>query len=374
MSAKFTLHTPGHSAYTDTLIIYALAYAANRQLKRVSGRGLFYALEIEGLELEELALRISGIFHRNVERLKAGFTRLLSEKDLKKAESVLKNIGLLTKYLGELMEPGHAMSEGRAGRGGSFKLPLMPTAGKYYRMDLTEHEKYQAREYAVCSFCSALAMLGLALGSLTLRFVLREEASRHKTKGKAKVVYLVSTIKFSGEVDGDLILNLSDYFINLSDAGRELFAASKACLDEMPERLIGYLLLGGLNDRLISAMAASNASWSVLTTRFEVERVVQVRGYFSVELDQAIATLADLIKIDEELKGNYRGKLNSLCAELLRACSVEALERLFDFMSTRNIEKVYEFARAAYSDLRRAGASFSASELIEALAWLCTGM
>ena len=374
MSAKFTLHTPGHSAYTDTLIIYALAYAANGQLKRVSGRGLFYALEIEGLELEELALRISGIFHRNVERLKAGFTRLLSEKDLKKAESVLKNIGLLTKYLGELMEPGHAMSEGRAGRGGSFKLPLMPTAGKYYRVDLTEHEKYQARKYAACSFCSALAMLGLALGSLSSCFVLREEEPQRKTKGKAKVVYLVSTIKFSGEVDGDLIINLSDYFINLSDAGRELLEASKACLDKMPERLIGYLLLGGLDDRLISAMAASNASWSVLTTRFEVERVVQVRGYYSVELDQAIASLADLIKVDEKLKGYYRGKLNSLCERLLKACSVEAFERLFDFMSTRNIEKIYEFARAAYSDLRREGASFSASELIEALAWLCTGI
>jgi len=358
MSARFTLHTPGHSAYTDTLMMYALAHAANGQLKQVSGKGLFYALEIEGLELEELASRISGIFRRNVERLNTEFTRLLSEKDLKKAESVLEDVELLTKYLGELVEPGHAIREGRAGKGESFKLPLMPTAGKYYRVDLTVSKKYQAREYAVCSFCSALAMLGLALGSQALR------------RG---ATFLVSTIKFSGEVDGDSILNLSDYFLNLSDAGRELLEASKACLDKIPGRLIGYLLLGGLDDRLISAMEASNASWNVLTTRFEVVRVVQVRGYYSVELDPAIATLADLIKMDEKLKSNYREKFNTLCKELLRACSVEALERLFDFMSTRNVEKIYEFARVAYTDLRRVRASFSASELIEILAQLCTG-
>lgn len=359
MSIRFTLHTPGHSAYTDTLMMYALAHAADRQLKLVSGRGLFYTLEIEGLKLDELASRISGVFRRNIERLNIGFSRLLSEKDLTEAERTLENVELLTKYLEELKEPGHAIREGRAGKGKSFKLPLMPTAGKYYRVDLTASKKYQTREYAVCSYCSALATLGLALGSLAVH---------------QRATYILSTIKFDGEVGRDLILNLTDYFLNLSDAGKKLLDASKACLDKMPERLFGYLLLGGLDDRIVSAMAMSNASWNVISTRFEVVRVVQVRGYHSIGLDQAIATLADLIKMDEKLKSNFRGKLNMLCVTLLNVCSVEALERLFEFMSTRNIEKIYEFARTAYTDLTRARVNFSASELIETLAQLCTGV
>jgi hypothetical protein len=352
--------------------MYALAHAADRQLKLVSGRGLFYTLEIEGLKLDELASRISGVFRRNIERLNIGFSRLLREEDLTEAERTLENVELLTKYLEELKEPGHAVREGRAGKGESFKLPLMPTAGKYYRVDLTASKKYQTREYAVCSYCSALATLGLALGSLAVRW--RANIASTSAVRQRATHYIVSTIKFDGEVEGNLILNLTDYFLNLSDAGKKFLDASKACLDKMPERLFGYLLLGGLDDRIISAMAMSNASWNVISTRFEVVRVVQVRGYHSIGLDQAIATLADLIKMDEKLKSNFREKLNMLCVALLNVCSVEALERLFEFMSTRNIEKIYEFARTAYTDLTRARVNFSASELIETLAQLCTGI
>ncbi|MEM1509160.1 MAG: hypothetical protein QXY49_02020 [Thermofilaceae archaeon] len=353
------LHTPGHSAYSDTLMMYALAGAASAHLRKVVGRGAFYTLIMDGLTVEELAEKISGVFNRNMERISNSLTRLLDEKDVNKASDAFADEKRLAEYLIELTSTGHSGREGRFGKGSTFALPLMPTAGKYLRTDLTEHKKYAPKSYEVCSYCSALAILGLALGSLNVR---------------QRSTNVVTTVKFDGEIEGDTLGQLIDYFTQLSGGEEKLFKVAGQCLNKMPERLFGYLVLAGMNDRLIVQMENTNARWTALISRFEVVRVVQVRGYYSVELDTVLASLAGLIRIEEEFKVRARGKLADTCETLLRICSVQSLEKLFDFLSTRKPNEIYGFVRAAFSDLKQEHMNLSASELVEALARLCIGM
>ncbi|MDW8004689.1 MAG: hypothetical protein RMI04_07765 [Thermofilaceae archaeon] len=379
------LHTPGHSAYTDTLIMYALSEAFRDHLEKVEGREYFYTLVIEDLPFDVLSRMVSGAYQKYEPKLIERFSRLLDEKEIRSLGRELYDVKRLAEYLKELTNPGHSLGEGRFGRGSTFKLPLMPTAGKYLRTDLTLSEKYDSQKpYKVCRLCQALAMLGLALGTLstryegshivsTMMFKGREDCLRRK-KRKDKGSHIVSTIMFKGEVCGGVVKDLIDDYMQLSTAGSWLRDALGCCSNKLPVRLFGYLTLTALDDRLIVDLRGSDAKWTALVTLFEKVRVVQVRGYSTVELDGILASLADLIDIDKKFNTSSRSRLINVCESLLRVCSVESLEKLFDSLSTRRLSDVYSFARSAYSNLKREGLSLSASELVEALARLCTGV
>ncbi|MCX8180005.1 MAG: hypothetical protein N3E41_01300, partial [Thermofilaceae archaeon] len=303
---------------------------------------------------------VSGAYQKYEPKLIERFSRLLDEKEIRSLGRELYDVKRLAEYLKELTNPGHSLGEGRFGRGSTFKLPLMPTAGKDLRTDLTLSEKYDSQKpYKVCRLCQALAMLGLALGTLTTQY-----GGSH----------IVSTMMFKGEVEGKVVGDLIDDYLQLSTAGSWLQNALSRCSDKLPVRLFGYLTLTALDDRLIVDLRGSEAKWTALVTLFEKVRVVQVRGYSTVELDGILASLADLIDIDKKFNTSSRSRLINVCESLLRVCSVESLEKLFDSLSTRRLSDVYSFARSAYSNLKREGLSLSASELVEALARLCTGV
>ncbi|RZN59540.1 MAG: hypothetical protein DSO07_10360 [Thermoproteota archaeon] len=355
-SMQLELHTPGHSIYTDTLMMYALAGAAGNQLEKVLGRENSYTL-ILNISIDELADKLYNEFNENENQLKSRFTRarLLSEKDIEEAKKFIENKDSLVEYLRKLHNPGHAREEGRQGGEHILKLPLMPIAGKYLRTDLTTSERYKVREYRVCAYCSSIAMLGLNIGLL--------DVSMRGTS-------ILMTLSLEGEVERDTLVDLIDsikqLYIELDTEGEGFLTELRNCIDNLPTRLFGYLVLTGLDDKVILSLDESNARWRALVVRFETARAVQVRGFHSIELDSTLSSLADLIRLERKAQTNYRGPLNDLRDNLLKNGAADAVEKLFDFLSSRDIEKLYHLARSSYTTLKRG----FGSQLIEGLACL----
>lgn len=332
------IYTPGHSPYTDALIMYSIAFAAGEHLQEVRGLGSSYEIRIEGLTEEELAqrlwVRLADVRAEYSSRLE----RLVDEKDVNLAADALARKQGLASYLRELSAPGHARDEGRLGDGRNIKLPMMPYAGKYFRVDLTREQKYRAREYVVCPYCFSLSLMGLGLGTVTTAF---------------RTTVVLATFGFEGPVDGRAIEGLLGWFAAVSQGQQELLERVKP--DEVPDRVLGNLLLTCLRDDLVVSMDASDATWKSFVVRFETARAVQVRGYSSVELDSVLAALAELVRIEkrEAEAGRQpprcRAALESFLAQLLRYGSVSSLEKLFDFLANRDVEMLYDAVREAYA-------------------------
>jgi len=360
------LYTPGHSPYTDTLIAYGLAYALRDAPElEIRGRGTHYEVLVEA-EIEDVATCIRRVFReRAVAELRGDvLRRLLAGRDVDQALRALEDGGLL-KYLYELTEPGHSRREGRHGKGSTFKLPLMPLAGKYLHTDLTAKTKYDAKQYKACKWCSALAMLGLATGALTLSF------------GTSRVVVLFS---FEGAVDREYLATFFEFLESLKaerEEGRTMLEDLRYSLDSIPDRLLAYSLTTYLSKELVLVMSVAAARWRALVVRFDTRRAVQVRGFQDVELNSVIGSLEEIIRLDEEEGTDTWGRLGDLIRRLMRRArardsnahhALDSLTSLFDFLASRRAEYLYEFARSGYKAFNR---SFNVYGLCESLLRIC---
>jgi len=326
------IHTPGHSPYTDTLIMYAIAYAAEDKLEEVVGRGLSYTLFIDGMTEVELAESLKVKFDGVKSEFEGRLARLVEERDVAAAQDALARVKDLAGYLASLAQPAHAQQEGRHGKGRLIKLPLMPSAGKYLREDLTKTRKYRVEEYKVCQYCAALALLGLGVGTVSVA---------------ARTTVVVSTVGFEGALEGQLVRQVLESLERLRQGQSDVMRRVRA--DEMPDRLIGNLLLTCFRDDLIASMESSNASWRAFVVRFDVERVVQIRGFSALELDSLLTALADLARIGQKEELSCMAYLTELLTRLLGLGAVSAIERLFDYLVLRSIPHLYGAVRDAYS-------------------------
>lgn len=357
-----TIYTPGHSLYTDTLIMYAIAYAAGDSLKEVTGLGSSYALLIEGVEEDELALRLSTHFSGVRGEFSTRLARLVDERDVNASADALARVPALSGYLKSLSQPGHSREEGRLGEGRNIKLPLMPSAGKYFRNDLTREVKYRAQDYSVCPSCFAVAMMGLGLGTVSVAF---------------RTTLVLGTLGFEGSVEGPAVIDLLSWFKAVSQGQQGLLQYVRP--DEVTDRVLGNLLLTCLDDRLLVDMSASSASWKSIVVRFDVGRAVQVRGYSTVELDAVLSALAELVQLEQAAAAlaeegaqppRCRSKLTSFLTSLLRSGSLSSLERLFDYLASRDLRALYDAVRDAYASTE--GRDLMGAELAGCLLNLAT--
>jgi hypothetical protein len=362
--AGLVLHTPGHSPYTDTLMMYALAHALGDNLEAVEGRGGSYVLHAEGLTEEDLALRIKARFDIIKGEFGGRLARLVDEDDVAAAGDTLARTSELASYLRSLSQPGHSQSEGRLGRGKLLKLPLMPYAGKYYRVDLTKEVKYRTKDYSVCPYCFAIALIGLGVGTVSVAL---------------RSLVVVATIGFEGEISGGVARRLLEDFERLRGTEDEALKRVKA--DEVPDRVLSGIFTTRLDDMLVVDMSGSSASWRSFVVRFDTARAVQVRGYSSFELDALLSSLAELVQLEKasaieaEKTGEQPlrcgGALKGALSKLLQAGAVSALEKLFDYLTAWRLGTLYDFFREAYSASE--GRLLAGRDLSQCLASLSLG-
>ncbi|MHB9301957.1 hypothetical protein [Thermofilum pendens] len=339
MRATPTLYTPGHSPYTDTLIMHALARAAwgaRDAALRVRGTGFEYVLETS-VDARTLAYEL----RRTFEEVHAAFLdrqrlgRLFQDKDVRLLDSALDPEGLRAFLEGELSRPGHAGAEGRGFDGLTFKLPLMPSAGKYLHTDLTRKPKYEAKEYRVCKYCAALAALGLA-------------SSVYVARG-ARV--LVVTLAFSGEAGYDALGGYYDFL--QGEEAKDVLGVLGPRVDNVPERLLAQLAVALLTRNALEALDHAGATWRVYAVKFDTGRAVQVRGFYDVEVDSVVGAMSSLARVDDASYSKLRDMLKQLAratgADSPRAgYALEALSRLFEFFETASPDSLYGFARSVY--------------------------
>jgi len=363
---SIVLYTPGHSLYTDTLIMYALAHELRYDPSLVvEGLGTHYRIKAE-VDLDDLVEALSvayeGIRSEPIERR---LRRLLSERDFAMAEQALQDTSKLRKYLHSLEEPGHARNEGRLGKGSTLKLPLMPTAGKYLHTDLMIKPKYDTKQYKVCGWCVALGILGLAYGSLILSL------ERHR---------LAILFAFEGKVDHEYFGRFFEFMDSAYLTSEEMESKGQVALNELrrslnalPLRSVAYATVLLLNRELIVTMEGTKATWKALTARFDTARAVQVRGYQSLELDALLSAAADIIRMSEEGSVDAWSLTRDMVISLIRKARIQdpkasyaldSLGRLLDFLVERRPELLYYFARNGYRAFNR---RLSAVNLCKAL-------
>jgi len=364
------LYTPGHSLYTDTLMVYGLAYALkDAPGLKVKGLGTHYIVEVDA-GLGDVIQLVQDAFEPDISQ-RSYLGRLLAEKDYLNAYQYVRDSAKFKEYLKKLMKPGHVFEEGKLTRkGGVFKLPLIPMAGKYLHVDLTEKTKYDTKQYVACQGCIALAILGLIKGAIILPF------AREK---------LVVLFAFEGRVDSEYFNNYYEFFESEyrkyeseaesaeEESERSLLRELGLSMDSMPSRTLVYTMVSLMSRELIVGMDSAEARWRALVVRFNTARAVQVRGYQDIELDSLIATLAEIIKISEAKGTGIWDRLREVTLSLLRRArvkspiahhAVDSLDALFEFLIGRNLENLYDFARSGYKAFDK---KFYASGICEAL-------
>ena len=358
-----TLHTPGHSSYTDSLIMYGLTYALREAPGlRVRGLATHYVVEAN-VSLDEAAEYVSLAFDSDVVDALRGprIGRLFTARDVENAAQALRDSAQVREYLAELTSPGHSRREGKLGSGKTLKLPLMPAAGKYLHVDLTRRVKYDTKQYLACNWCIGLAMLGLVKGALLLSF------------GTAK---LVTVLAFEGEVGGRIFKELFAELESQYGAEEERGLADEVArsLDQLPLRVATYLTIFSLSRELVTMMDEAQARWRALSARFETARAVQVRGYQDFDVDALISTMAHVIRVDEEVgAGVWDPLIDDIMSRLVRISrakasvaqhAVDALEALLSFFTTRDMADLYQSARSC---LKAFNYRFGASAVYEVL-------
>ena len=364
------LYTPGHSLYTDTLMVYGLAYALKEAPGlEVEGLGTHYVVKVDA-SLKDVVQLVQDNFDPSAFQ-RPYLSRLLAERDYLNAYQYVRDSAKFEEYLKKLMKPGHVLEDGKLTRkGGVFKLPLIPMAGKYLHVDLTEKTKYDTKQYVACQGCIALAILGLTRGAIVLPF------AREK---------LVVLFAFEGRVYSEYFGNYYEFFESEykryeSEAEeaekrseRSLLRELSLSMDSMPSRTLVYTMVSLMSRELIVGMDSAEASWRALVARFNTARAVQVRGYQDIELDSLIATLAEIIKISEAKGTGAWDRLREVKLSLLRRArvkspiahhAVDSLDALFEFLIRRSPEDLYDFARSGYKAFDR---KFYASEVCKVL-------
>jgi len=374
MADKTIIYTPGHSLYTDTLTMYGLIYSIIAGLGEkisellrpgsltVRGLGTHYLIETKyDLDfIAEGARKASNELVRE-DLLKGGLVGMFDNKYVTNALNALRDVKTFVDYLEELQEPGHARSEGKIGRKGvTFKLPLIPIAGKYFTTDITSTRKYDVKQYNACCGCIGLSMLGLARGAL----VFPQPFAR-----------MVLTISFEGETAGYFFKHLYELLGSVLQVERERlrvfrekkkkkeekipasnFSYIASCIDILPLRVLTYSAIVMLSNEVIDAMNSVDARWHALTVKFDTKRGIQVRGYQGFEVDTLIINLAKII--DEGQASNLRSLVRFLLqrANLSRlgrappgaSYAIDSLDYLTSYLSSLSFGFLYNFTRSYY--------------------------
>lgn len=372
------LYTPGHSLYTDTLILYGLIYALNRKfgekldepgMLRVIGTGSGYLIETQ-FSLGDIAGALTDVVNYEREDIQRELRRggaietyadgrvgLLEENDISYFTDSLLNSDVNEDYLRSLTSPYHASAEGRTAKGRQFvkvKLPLMPMAGKYFTSDLTKEGKFRVKEYRICNQCAGLATLGLYAGAFV---------------GRWGTTRTVITIAFEGEViartlafmlslvrsEADLLKSIPrDREIRKELKGGELSSFPLSIeigrsSDNIPLRTLTYATLSCFSDTLLRGLAETDASWKSISVKFDIGKATQVRGYEEVSLNPLIDSLYLLLQSTTAFR-----RLHNTIRRLLGIArrkgaeandAVSALDYLFLFFETRRALDLYSFTR-----------------------------
>jgi len=373
-----TLYTPGHSPYTDTLIMYGLTYPVFRMrrddlqrspsLVAISGLGGSYAITM-GVALDELCEYIVETVKLEAEYITRELTPtkgetwadgrvgLVDAKDVESALSLLGDKGKLMSYIDELTRPGHGGREGRLGRGRlKAKLYMMPTAGKYFHVDLTQQSKFQVKEYSLCEGCASIALLGLYAASIPSGW------------GNSRLITLFT---FDGTLNGLDINNIYGANMSLVEELRcvkelrhgaerqlsleaQLLSSITRSLNYAPIRVASLSTIMALAAPSIKAMVEADASWRLIAVKFDVARGIQIRGYCEEYIDSFIESLFRLID-----SGHY-DQMRHIVRHLLSMGArdrrfesdvVSALDKLYSYLEVQRLNDLYSFIRS-YDSLR----------------------
>ena len=336
------LYTPGHGPYTDALIMYAITSALlHREYDfKVKGVEGTYIIETDA-KLEEVAEAVSdhvqsirdGAIYTLVDRL-----RLIQKQSRNRLLIAMNKIADETKaleYLKELLFPGHGVSEGRGAKGVILWLSLSPFAGKFF----TGSFKYNVLEYRVCLQCVAMASTGLISTFMPL-----DVRKRGKRTGK---VY-VTVLAFTGHVDSDALKSLKKAL------GEERFLREYDVVarssENIPLRVLPFILLTILGGKAVLKLAESRASWKTYTVAYDVKKATQIRGFSELSIDTILSGLSTLHKrnVLDDLRTFVMGVVKGIGSDVADPYILESLVRYFN---TRNVSDLYQFVRAAKSNL-----------------------
>ena len=344
------IFTPGHSTYTDTLILYGICKAIHAYFEdefkgdfvRASKMGQQYQLEIKA-DVKDLVKAFVKLSHDQEDTMYAQLTDrrsplgLFSENDVKEALETLRDEKGLRDYISDLIEPGHPARrrEGRGGHGKTIKLPLMPLAGKYQHKDLTLVTKYPSRFYKACRYCRALALTGFL--NATYPVIGRQ----------GRVIIVIS---FEGLTDSEYF---SDFFTFHPAYWSEFFEELRRAklVDQLPVRTIMFIVVSLFSADLIDAMARAEANWRSVGIRFAGRPgAPEIRGFCELEFTSFVYGLNKLYK--SGIPGLFQ--ISGLIRLLASQGDADSLDSLFKFVSSADIRDTYGFVRGAYSAIQRA--------------------
>lgn len=342
------IYTPGHSVYTDTLILYGICKALQEsfeeefaeKLVAVERLGQQYELKI-GVDVDELAEAIFELTHGEEDTMRDQLTSprnplgLFKPKDVDKALTTLRDLNGLKEYLRDLSHIGHIARyhEGRGGKGENVKLPLMPTAGKYLHRDATVSKKYATYYYKACGYCVALGLMGFL------------EATYPLSGRRGKVVV---TIPFEGMSGARYFLNFFKYHLTYWKQFYEELRKGRI-VDQLPGRTTMFLIVSLFSKDLVDSMVETPAGWSAVGVCFAGRPgAPEIRGLSELELTAFIEGLNRLYKSDLALSD-----LRNLMFTLASHGDADSLDALFEFISSGELGRFYEFVRGAYATLER---------------------
>jgi hypothetical protein len=360
------IYTPGHGLFLDSLIMYGLASALSEgNLEyHVIGSAHAFELSVESASASDVANLIAYVMERckeSVVKLLADDLRLVQREVSNKMRAFLSEVATSDKVkrlLQTYFVPGHARDEGREARGKQHVwLPFYPHIGKYFAGEY----RYKPKEYGVCPFCIALASLGFFKAALPIRY---------PPPGITSNVVILS---FEGKVSGDVLNRMMSYvkspeFVQEVLERRSLHRAARM----LPLATFNLMLLTFFSAELLEALYEAAASWTALSTTFDVVKggVVQVRGYEEMSIDQYLSSLVRLIEADEKRtrKANPLERLRILAERLLREGGEDpaALEALYRFLLSRTPSDLYTASRQV---VKRLGEGFG-KDFCEELACL----
>ena len=321
-SGRYKIITPGHGVYPDSLIMYAILRGALEAdvLEQVIGFGGSYTIVIQ--DLMELAREISNVtvsYHDYIMEAVGPFIQVAERKKIERALHELANRGACYSYLTSLLSPGHSVNEGRIGkRLPTAPLALLPHAGKYLTSDFSS----VSRAYAVCEHCLAFLTLGFFAGSI---------------RPISPPDFLSIVITFEGLVSEErarMLVGQLEEFRKKALQGR---------MPSIPLRVAVWHLVNLFMRDTIRAMSGAEASWQAIGFRFQKPRgVLQIRGTIGLHLDPLLDCLS-------KLPGDVYDRLQKLAGKLLDHESLSALEYLYTFLNSRNLDELSKATREIYT-------------------------
>ncbi len=293
--------------------------------------------------IEEIVDAIEYFAHREMETLYSQLAArdsplgFFSENDIETFIQALKDREGISKFLRSLREPGHVLrwGEGRGGRGKTMRLPLIPLAGKYLHLDVTEKRKYSPTPYKSCNYCNALAAFGLLKATYPVRV------------GKNRVII---SIPFEGKVEGDYLSNFFEFHLTYWREFYEELSRRYRVAEQLPVRTTIFLVVSTFSGELMLSMAESPARWHAIGINFSGRpSAPEIRGFYDVNISSFVKGLSDLYK------AGFLGlsSLGNLLHQLSIQGEARALDALFTFISERKVDALYHFSRWSYLLIER---------------------